>query len=300
MLGVAGCSADEDENDLLDDYSITKTNDGTLSDEDGNYVTYARSWNVTKTKHLSANATMTIDLTTEVEASDGTKSKTTTNNNNGGTGNDAAYIFGLDGEGNAKNPYSFFLLGFRVYKTTPQYFISYYTGVQSSYCNSDADDFDVDDSSNNAYEYVAVKAWTDIPSGSYTLTNDALTVYIEMDAIANDDTIITSSNYSNYKGNIDGYKIILRASSDATSGTLKDLRYSNFTAQSYTNKTANTLTTFNIDQTYLGFYAMISKGSTLVAKLEFDNDSIVKSAYAGPVDNFGNTIDLNGEVLKNF
>ncbi len=39
---------------------------------------------------------------------------------------------------------------------------------------------------------------------------------------------------------------------------------------------------------------------TLVANLEFDNDSIVRSAAYGPTDDFGKEIDIEGEVLKNF
>lgn len=39
---------------------------------------------------------------------------------------------------------------------------------------------------------------------------------------------------------------------------------------------------------------------TLVANLEFDNDSIVRSAAYGPTDDLGKEIDIEGEVLKNF
>ena len=39
---------------------------------------------------------------------------------------------------------------------------------------------------------------------------------------------------------------------------------------------------------------------TLVANLEFDNDSIVRSAAYDPTDDFGKEIDVEGEALKNF
>lgn len=296
-----GCK-DEDENDMLDGYSISLTNDNTLTangkpvSEDNPAIRFARSWNVTKTKHLSADAVMTIDRVTK-----DAKGNTTTTTG----GNNAAYIFGLKGSGSAEAPYSFYLLGFRLLENTPQYFISYYTGVQSSYCNSDEDDFDVDVASNTAYEYTAVKAWQPMPANSYDLTESALKVYIDLSAIyGTSDTEVTEDNYSVAKAEgIKGYKVTLKPSKNAT-GVSKTLKSSNFTAQTYNNKkAASTLSDFIVEQAYLGFYAMVSYTSTaktLVANLEFDNDSIVRSAAYGPTDDFGKEIDIEGEVLKNF
>lgn len=305
VFGFASCGEDEDENNMLDGYSINSTNPSTSSTE------YSRSWHTTNTKHLSANATITIDLATKTSSGDTTttyKEFTSDNETAYGTGNDAAYIFDLTGSGSAADPYSFFLVGFRVFKKnnktlTPQYFISYYTGVQSSYCNSDESDFDVDSSDNTAYEYVVQSAWTDIPSNSYTLENDVFTVYIDVDAIyGDDDTVVTSENYKTAKASengINGFKVTLLASSASSSGTEKIIHASDLTAEKYSSKTIPTVT-LNIDEAYMGFYAMVRKECTLVAKLDFDNDSIVRSAYSSPVDDFGKPIDLNGEVLKNF
>ncbi len=301
VFGFTACK-DEDENNNLDGYSISFTNDGSLTDSDGNTIAYSRQWNVTHTNHLSADATITIDLTTK-----STKVGSTSNATNGSVtttdgGNNAAYIFGLTGSGTAEKPYSFYLVGFRLKGTTPQYFISYYTGVQSSYCNSNADDFDVDSATNTAYEYVAVEAWSTLPSGSYTLTDDKFTVYIDMAAIyGTDNTEVTKDNYATaVLSGIDGYKLTLKASESATSGTTKTLHYGDFTAQTYSTKTATALSAFTVDQARLGFYAMVGKNKTLVANLDFNNDTIVKSAAGFATDDFGKAIDLEGETLKNF
>ncbi len=301
VFGFTACK-DEDENNNLDGYSISFTNDGSLTDSDGNTITYSRQWNVTHTNHLSADATITIDRTTK-----STKVGSTSNATNGSVTttdgrNNAAYIFGLTGSGTAEKPYSFYLVGFRLKGTTPQYFISYYTGVQSSYCNSNADDFDVDSATNTAYEYVAVEAWSTLPSGSYTLTDDKFTVYIDMAAIyGTDNTEVTKDNYATaVLSGIDGYKLTLKASESATSGTTKTLHYGDFTAQTYSTKTATALSAFTVDQARLGFYAMVGKDKTLVANLDFNNDTIVKSAAGFATDDFGKAIDLEGETLKNF
>lgn len=307
-LVFTGCSEDEDENNMLDDYSISLTNDGTLTANGKDVtatnpaITYARSWNVTKTKHVSADAT--IKIARQTKSTQVGQKKNTTNGFVTTTdgGNNAAYMFGLTGSGTEKEPYSFYLVGFRLYDTTtPQYFISYYTGVQSSYCNSDANDFDVDDATNTAYEYIAVNGWSTMPANSYTLSGDALTVYIDLDAIYGDsNTVVTKDNYSSAKiAGINGYKVTLKPNATAT-GVSKTLHYSDFKAQSYSNKKAPALTPFSIDQTYLGFYAMVSKNKTLVANLAFNNDTIVKSVIGSSTDDFGKAIDLEGEVLKNF
>ena len=45
---------------------------------------------------------------------------------------------------------------------------------------------------------------------------------------------------------------------------------------------------------------MVGNGKTLVANLDFNNDTIVKSAAGFATDDFGKAIDLEGETLKNF
>ncbi len=114
-------------------------------------------------------------------------------------------------------------------------------------------------------------------------------------------TEVTSDNYSAAtKAGIDGYKLTFKASESATGGTEKTLHYSDFTAQSYDNKTAPALSAFTVAQARLGFYAMVAKDKTLVANLEFNNNTIVKSAAGFATDDFGKAIDLEGETLKNF
>ena len=309
MFGFASCSSDEDENDTLDGYSISLTNDGTLTangkeiSDINPAITYARQWNVTHTQHLSADAAITIDRITKSTQVGKIKNATTGNDvTSTDGGNNAAYMFGLKGSGTADKPYSFYLAGFRIYGTTPQYFISYYTGVQTAYINSDYNDFDVDTADNTAYEYSVVEAWENMPQGSYTLTANALTVYIDLDAVyGNENTVVTAANYSVAKtAGIDGYKVTLKPSKEAT-GVSKTFHASDLKAQSYNKKTAaQSITKLDVDQADIGFYAMVSKDKTLVAKLDFDNDSFVKAAYAGPVDDFGKVIDLNGVELKNF
>ena len=283
---------DEDENDTLDGYSISY---GHPSDAD---TTYSRSWNVTHTNHVSANATITIDRTSlTTNGTKGLKTSTSTSGDSSATGNNAAYIFGLTGSGTADKPYSFGLCGFRLKGTTPQYFISWYTGVLSSDCNSDENDFDT--ATNTAYEYIIQAAWTDLPADSYTLTDNALIVYINLDAMSGS-TAVTADNYSSLKGTINGYRIQIQKNSTATTGVTKTFTASNVTKDTSVKTSVPDLAEFNIDQTRLGFYAMVSKGNALVAKLDFDNDSIVRSAISdGAKDDFGMTIDLDGEFLTN-
>ncbi len=308
-LGFVGCGLGENENNAMEGFSISLTNDGKMTangkdvSENNPKITYARQWNTTKTKHLSADATITIDRTAKSTQVGNEKNATTGNAVTSlGSGIDAAYMFGLTGSGTADKPYSFYLAGFRFDDNAkPMYFISYYTGVQSSYLNSDDGDFDADNSENTAYEY-ALTSWTNIPEGSYTLTDDALKVYIDLDAIYGaDNTVVTNDNYSEAKKTgIDGYKVTLKASAESETGTEKIIKSDTLKAETYTSKTAPKLETFSIDQAYLGFYAMVKEGKTLVADLEFNNDTIVKSANANPTDDFGNSIDLNGEAIKNF
>lgn len=282
---------DEDENNALDGYSISY---GHPSDAE---VTYSRSWNVTHTNHLSADCTITIDRTSKTTNTKGTTGLTTTTDG----GNNAAYIFGLTGSGSEASPYSFGLIGFRLYynkdndKTTPQYFISYYTGVLSSDCNSDANDFDT--ASNNAAEYVLVSAWTDLDPDAYTLTSDALSVYVDLDALSGT-TVVTKDNYSTLKDSMDGYQIKIAKDGTSSAAVTKELKVGKLNPDT-TVKTPSALTAITVEQARLGFYAMVSKNKALVAKLDFNNDSIVKSVVSEPTDDFGKPIDLYGEVLTN-
>lgn len=284
-FAFAGCK-DEDENDALSGYSISY---GHPADST---TTYSRSWNVTHTNHLSADCTITIDLASTTTNKNGTVGvKTTTTG-----GNNAAYIFGLTGSGTTDKPYSFGLCGFRLSGSTPQYFISWYTGVLSTDCTTDYNDFDT--ASNTAYEYVLVEAWTDLPSGAYTLTSSALTVYVDLDAMSGT-TAVTAENYATLKDSIDGYRIKIAPSATGTAGVTKTFTASNFTKDTSTGKTVPDLAAFQVAQARLGFYAMVSKEKALVASLDFNNDTIVKAAAAGATDDFGKEIDIFGEVLTN-
>ena len=274
---------DEDENNALDGYSIS------YGHPENSSVAYSRSWNVTHTNHLSADATITIDRTSKTTK--GTTGLTTSTN----TGNNAAYIFGLTGSGTEAKPYSFGLVGFRLNGTTPEYFISYYTGVLSTDCNSDANDFDTAD--NTAAEYILVSAWTALPSGAYTLTNDALTVYVDLDALSGE-TVVTKDNYSTLKDSMDAYQIKIAKDATSTATVTKVLKPENLTKDTSV-KTPADLTSITVEQARLGFYAMVSKGKALVASLEFNKDTIVKSVISEPKDDFGNAIDIYGEVLTN-
>jgi len=282
---VLSSCKDEDENNALDGYSISY---GHPSDAT---VSYSRSWNVTHTNHLSADCTITIDRTSKTTNTKGTTGLTTTTDG----GNNAAYIFGLTGSGTETSPYSFGLIGFRLSGTTPQYFISYYTGVLSSDCNSDANDFDT--ASNNAAEYVLVSAWTDLDPNAYTLTSDALSVYVDLDALSGT-TVVTKDNYSTLKDSMDAYQIKIAKDGTSSAAVTQTLNVKNVKADTEVKKPSS-LTKITVEQARLGFYAMVSKGKALVAKLDFNNDSIVKSVVSEPTDDFGKPIDLYGEVLTN-
>ena len=168
--------------------------------------------------------------------------------------------------------------------------------------STNAGDFDVSESeakswgveANSAKEYVVVTAWTKIPADSYTLGDDGiLKVYIDLTVLSGE-TEITKGNYSEYlqKGTItevddedeDGnttkvkritngsYKITLKSSSDAASGTSKVISNS------------NTLDTFVVQEAKLGKYAMVQKDATVSGKWNFPKDSYIKAAYAPDSD----------------
>lgn len=216
------------------------------------------------------------------------------------------YIFNQIGKGTDDKPYSFCVVGVRYFEKKAQYFISYYTGVRGKKGSvndftTNAGDFDISAEeakrwgveANNAKEYkiepsAADAYWTNIPAGSYTLGDDGiLKVYIDL-AVLSGKTEITKDNYSSYleKGTItevddedeDGkvtkvlkitngsYKVTLKASADAASGT------------SRTISTANTLSSFVVQEAKLGKYAMVQKEANTSGTWTFPKDSYIKAA----------------------
>ena len=263
-FSVAGCKLEEDALNMLnpsgDNCTIDFTNDGSKAE-------YARAFLTTKTAHLSAD--MAIEIDTKKTTTD---SPTTT-----------GYIFNVSGSGTEKSPYSFCLIGIKKEGATPKYFASYYTGVLSDDCTSDADDFDTD--ANKAYEYVLsddLKSWQTIPTGSYTESNGKLSVYIAVTAM-NGSTEITKDNYDKPAANgsnpaetnenkADALKVTLKASKESSGG--KEITYNLANVNAGKNKGGKNspeLTEFPVKQNKLGFYAMAQKGSTLVANWTRDN-----------------------------
>lgn len=258
-FSVAGCKLEEDALNMLnpsgDNCTIDFTNDGSKAE-------YARAFLTTKTAHLSA------DMAIEIDTKKTTNGATTT-----------GYIFNVSGSGTEKDPYNFCLVGIRNYKGTPQYFASYYTGVLSDDCNSDANDFDT--TANKASEYV-LSGWTEIPSGSYTKSNEKLSVYIAVTAM-NGDIEITADNYKEPAANgknpadtnedmADALKVTLKASKEASSGTSVTYNLANVNAgKDKGGKKCEALTEFPVKQNKLGFYAMVLKNQTLSAKWTRDN-----------------------------
>lgn len=282
------CKTDEDELGIIDKVE----EDGFTNDTD---TYYGRGYVSTKTKHLAADCQIDIDTST----SSGTYTM--------------GYIFNQIGKGTEANPYSFVCVGIK-YGTTssnskirPLYFVSYYTGVLSSDFTSNAGDFDVSETeakswsdttgttvvANSAKEYDVSGGWIDIPTSSYTLAENKLTVYIDLSVLSGS-TEITKDNYSNYKETVtdddgdkvtkikDGsYTVTLKKSAAATSGT-------DVTVSATTTKESN----FVVQEAKLGRYAMVTKGSTLKGTWTFPSDSYIKAAV--PTD--GNTIIWNEEI----
>lgn len=282
VFGFAGCKTDEDEDGII--AQIEKG--GYTNDSD---VEYKRAYISTATKHLAADCEITID----------TKKSTGKYT--------VGYIFNQIGKGSDDKPYSFCEVGVRYFEEKPQYFISYYTGVRGKKgsvndFSTNAGDFDVseDDAktwgveANNAKEYEVVTGWTNIPAGSYTLGDDGiLKVYIDLTVLSGE-TEITKENYDDYlkKGTIidvddedeDGnvskvkriengsYKVTLKASAEATTGTAKTI-----------SKT-NTVKEFVVQEAKLGKYAMVQKDATVSASWNFPKDSYIKAAYAPDSD----------------
>lgn len=232
------------------------------------------------------------------------------------------YIFNQIGKGTDDKPYSFRVVGVRYFEKKAQYFISYYTGVRGKKGSvndftTNAGDFDISAEeaktwgveANNATEYkikpsAANEYWTEIPTGSYTLGDDGiLKVFIDL-AVFSGKTEITKDNYSSYlkKGTIaevddededgnvtkvlkitDGsYKVTLKASADKASGTSEEI------------STANTLSSFVVQEAKLGKYTMVQKAANVAGTWAFPRDSYIKAANTENSD-----IIIWGEEIHN-
>lgn len=261
-FSVAGCKLEEDALNMLnpsgDNCTIDFTNDGSKAE-------YARAFLTTKTAHLSADMAIEIDT-----------KKTTTGS---GYATTTGYIFNVSGSGTEKSPYSFCLIGIKKEGATPKYFASYYTGVLSDDCTSDADDFDTD--ANKAYEYDLSGGWKSIPTGSYTESNGKLSVYIAVTAL-NGSTEITTEKIANTEvdaktrdtnaDKADALKVTLKASKTATTGTEITYNKTNINKGKSSKTGATDIESFSANkQGKLGYYAMVKKGSTLVANWEQQN-----------------------------
>ena len=296
VFGFAGCKTNEDEDGIIEQIE----NGGYTNNTD---VEYKRAYISTATKHLAADCEIAIDTTKS-------SGKYT-----------MGYIFNQIGKGTDDKPYSFCVVGVRYYEKKAQYFISYYTGVRGKKGSvndftTNAGDFDISAEeakswgveANSAKEYkiepsAANAYWTEIPSDSYTLGEDGiLKVYIDL-AVLSGETEITKENYKKYlnktvtevddedeDGNVtkvlkitDGsYKVTLKASAEATSGTSKTI------------STANTLDTFVVQEAKLGKYAMVQKDANASGTWTFPKDSYIKAANTEDSD-----VMIWGEEIHN-
>ena len=264
-FSVAGCKLEEDALNMLqvsgNNCTIDYTNDGSKAE-------YARAFLTTKTAHLSADMAIEIDT-----------SKTTIGNKSNSYATTTGYIFNVSGSGTEKDPYSFCLIGIRKYDGKPEYFASYYKDVLSADCTSDANDFDTD--ANKAYEYNLSGGWESIPTGSYTESNGKLSVYIAVTAL-NGSTEITTEKIANTEvdaetrdtnaDKADALKVTLKASKTATTGTEITYNKTNINKGKSSKTGATDIESFSANkQGKLGYYAMVKKGSTLVANWEQQN-----------------------------
>jgi len=296
VFGFAGCKTDEDEDGIIE--QIEKG--GYTNNTD---VQYKRAYVSTATKHLAADCEIAIDT------------KKSTGKYTMG------YIFNQIGKGTDDKPYSFCVVGVRYFNNKAQYFISYYTGVRGKKGSvndftTNAGDFDISAEeakswgveANTAKEYkiepsAASEYWTDIPAGSYTLGDDGiLKVYIDL-AVLSGETKITKDNYKTYlnktvtevddedeDGKVtkvlkitDGsYKVTLKASANAASGT------------SRTISTENTLSSFVVQEAKLGKYAMVQKDANASGTWTFPKDSYIKAASTEDSD-----VIIWGEEIHN-
>lgn len=295
VFGFAGCKTNEDEDGIIEQIE----NGGYTNNTD---VEYKRAYVSTATKHLAADCEIAIDT------------KKSTGKYTMG------YIFNQIGKGTDDKPYSFCVVGVRYFEKKAQYFISYYTGVRGKKGSvndftTNAGDFDISAKeaktwgveANSAKEYKiepsAAAYWTNIPADSYTLGDDGiLKVYIDL-AVLSGETEITKDNYRTYlnktvtevddedeDGKVtkvlkitDGsYKVTLKASADAASGT------------SRTISTANTLSSFVVQEAILGKYAMVQKEANTSGIWTFPKDSYIKAASTEDSD-----VIIWGEEIHN-
>lgn len=295
VFGFAGCKTNEDEDGIIEQIE----NGGYTNNTD---VEYKRAYVSTATKHLAADCEIAIDT------------KKSTGKYTMG------YIFNQIGKGTDDKPYSFCVVGVRYFEKKAQYFISYYTGVRGKKGSvndftTNAGDFDISAKeaktwgveANSAKEYKiepsAAAYWTNIPADSYTLGDDGiLKVYIDL-AVLSGETEITKDNYRTYlnktvtevddedeDGKVtkvlkitDGsYKVTLKASADAASGT------------SRTISTANTLSSFVVQEAKLGKYAMVQKEANTSGTWTFPKDSYIKAASTEDSD-----VIIWGEEIHN-
>ena len=279
VFGFAGCKTNEDEDGIIEQIE----NGGYTNNTD---VEYKRAYVSTATKHLAADCEIAIDT------------KKSTGKYTMG------YIFNQIGKGTDDKPYSFCVVGVRYFEKKAQYFISYYTGVRGKKGSvndftTNAGDFDISAKeaktwgveANSAKEYKiepsAAAYWTNIPADSYTLGDDGiLKVYIDL-AVLSGETEITKDNYRTYlnktvtevddedeDGKVtkvlkitDGsYKVTLKASADAASGTSKII------------STKNTLDSFVVQEAKLGKYTMVQKDANVAGTWAFPRDSYIKAA----------------------
>ncbi len=296
VFGFAGCKTNEDEDGIIEQIE----NGGYTNNTD---VEYKRAYISTATKHLAADCEIAIDTTKS-------SGKYT-----------MGYIFNQIGKGTDDKPYSFCVVGVRYYEKKAQYFISYYTGVRGKKGSvndftTNAGDFDISAEeakswgveANSAKEYkiepsAANAYWTEIPSDSYTLGEDGiLKVYIDL-AVLSGETEITKENYKKYlnktvtevddedeDGNVtkvlkitDGsYNVTLKSSAEADSGTSKTI------------STANTLSSFVVQEAKLGRYAMVQKDANASGTWTFPKDSYIKAANTEDSD-----VMIWGEEIHN-
>ena len=296
VFGFAGCKTNEDEDGIIEQIE----NGGYTNNTD---VEYKRAYISTATKHLAADCEIAIDTTKS-------SGKYT-----------MGYIFNQIGKGTDDKPYSFCVVGVRYYEKKAQYFISYYTGVRGKKGSvndftTNAGDFDISAEeakswgveANSAKEYkiepsAANAYWTEIPSDSYTLGEDGiLKVYIDL-AVLSGETEITKENYKGYlnktvtevddedeDGNVtkvlkitDGsYKVTLKSSAEADSGTSKTISI------------ANTLSSFVVQEAKLGRYAMVQKDANVSGTWTFPKDSYIKAANTEDSD-----VMIWGEEIHN-
>lgn len=291
-LFLAGCGNNEDDLGIFNEKTgSTRTVDFT-NDESVTGVKYARAFQTTKTKHLSADVLVEID----------TKS---TSQPKSGASYTVGYLFNLNGSGTADDPYSFGIVGLRYNyggNNKVQYYISYFTNVLSDDVKYSASNFVT--TGNNAIEYALTDkvdgsyGWVPLEDKYYYLNDDGLlTVCIKSEAVNDDGEKVTSG--------ATGYKIKFAKSATEedfvyTVDSVVNLTNLNNAAKAYKSEAAVKATEdsvkniklvgadknetasygrFYVEQAYLGWYVMIGNGVHLVCTM--DMSDTVKSASTG-------------------